>query len=321
MRPGRTARTLIRMRTPDLGPYFTTRDAVRRGISRARLRSSAWDAPFYGVRAEPGALAVEGEWGDVEREHLHRARALQARQNDALFNTHVTAAIAWGMPLPMSVIDGARIDLGTFSPARLPRIVGVNGHEVQPRLASVVTEPRTGLRVTSPASTWAMLASMLRHPYDVVAAGDAAVRTWRVDEPLATVEQLQRAIDAGRRVGVGMLREALPRLRTRSASRPESWMRLIISDAGLPEPESNHDVIEEGARLACVDGAYPGLKIAIEYGGEHHLKDPEQWARDIRRYEELEARGWIVVRVTKAELFGAPQVFLARLRRAIARRS
>lgn len=308
------------MLVPALGPYFTTRDATRAGVSRSRLRSDEWDAPFYGVRAVPDAFDEDEDWGELEREHLHRAKALQPRLDEAQFNTHVTAAVAWRIPLPRNVLEGARVDLGVFAPARLPRIVGVKGHEVRRMLASVVTEPRTGLRVTSPASTWAMLATVLRHPYDLVAVADAVVRTWRVDQPLATIEQLQAAVSAGRRVGVGRLRAALPRARPRSASRPEVWVRLTLVDAGLPEPALNHDVFEAGTRLACVDMAYPDLKIAIEYEGEHHLRDPKQWAADILRYETLEAAGWIVVRVTKDELFRTPEVLLARVRRAIGRR-
>lgn len=312
---------IVFMQLTGVGPYFTTRQAERAGASAQRLRSNEWDAPFYGVRADPDAAADGIGWGERERAHLHRAKALAARQDPDAFNTHVTAAVAWQIPLPPWALDDTDIDLGTFAPARLPRIVGVKGHEVRVGLASVVTEPRTGLRVTSPSSTWAMLASVLRHPYDVVAAGDAVVRTWRVEEPLATIAQLDSAVRAGRRVGVARLRRALPLIRTRSASRPEVWMRLTIVDAGLPEPALNHDVFVDGVKIACVDGAYSAWKIALEYEGEHHLTDPEQWARDIRRYEALEAAGWIVIRITKTELFGAPGEFIARLRRAIARRT
>ena len=60
-------------------------------------------------------------------------------------------------------------------------------------------------------------------------------------------------------------------------------MRLTVIDAGLPQPEVNYDVIEAGRWLGQVDLAYPELRIAIEYEGEHHLTDPLQWAEDIAR--------------------------------------
>ncbi len=164
-----------------------------------------------------------------------------------------------------------------------------------------------------------MLAASLRHPYDVVAVGDAVLRDWRL-EPLASIAELTRAVDAGRRVGVARLREALPRLRARSGSRPETWLRLTIVDAGLPEPDLNVDVFVAGEYVACVDLAYPERRIAFEYEGEHHLRDPRQWALDIERYERLAAAGWLVIRATKQDVFEQSGRFIARARRALASR-
>ena len=172
----------------------------------------------------------------------------------------------------------------------------------------------------SPATTWASLGGVLAHPYDLVAAGDAVVRDWRT-EPLATIDQLRAVIAAGRRVGIDRLRDAVPRVRTRAASRPETRCRLELVDAGLPEPELNYDVFEAGLWLACVDLAYPAARVAVEYEGEHHLLDPEQWARYILRYERLAAAGWLVIRVTKSELFEHPEAMVRRVRAAISQRS
>jgi len=178
-------------------------------------------------------------------------------------------------------------------------------------------DPHTGLMLASPATTWAMLGAVLVDCDDVVAAGDAAVREWRVAEPLASMAQLSAAIDVGRRIGIGRLRTALPFVRTRSGSRPETRLRLLLVAAGLPEPELNADVFDGGRHLGCVDLAYPSLRIAIEYEGEHHLLDPQQWASDIQRYERLTAAGWTVIRVTKTDLFGTPAEVVARVRRAM----
>jgi hypothetical protein len=129
------------------------------------------------------------------------------------------------------------------------------------------------------------------------------------------------AAGARRRVGVPRMGGALPLIRTRSASRPETHCRLTQVDAGLPEPDLNYDVYVNGVRIACVDLAYPRLRIAIEYEGEHHLLDPAQWARDIQRYEKLAAAGWHVIRVTKGELFDEPAKLVRRVRAAIVSRA
>lgn len=122
-------------------------------------------------------------------------------------------------------------------------------------------------------------------------------------------------------MGVARLREALPQIRTRSASRPETHLRLVVVDAGLSEPELNYEVFDAGMYLGALDLAYPRLKIGLEYEGEHHLLDPDQWARDIARYERLTAAGWIIVRVTKTQLFSDPAELVARVRRAITARA
>ena len=40
--------------------------------------------------------------------------------------------------------------------------------------------------------------------------------------------------------------------------------------------------------------------MVLEYEGEHHLTDPEQWAADLRRFNAYAARGWTAIRATKA---------------------
>ena len=313
---------------PDrLGIRFSVADALRTGVSPSRLRKADLTAPFHGIRARlPAELGAEHDrnghaLGTAERDHLRRASEYAVLMADGHFFSHVTAAVIWGLPLPLGLVTCRAIDVAVLSPSRLPRVEGVRGHETSARLTTVVRDPHSGLRVASPASTWAMLGAVLRDPYDLIAAGDAVVRDWRVAEPLATVAQLAAAVASGRRIGVGALRAALPQLRTRSASRPESIARLTLLDALLPEPELNFDVVADGLWLACVDLAYPQLKIAIEYEGEHHLLDTEQWASDILRYDRLVAAGWRVIRVTKSELFTSPDAFVARVRAAIAERS
>ena len=235
------------------------------------------------------------------------------------FFSHVTAAVIHEVTLPESLLEGADLHVAVLSPLRLPRSHGVRGHQAVPRLTVVGQGARASLRVADPATTWAMLGAVIRHPHDLVAAGDSLVRDWRT-VPAATIADLDRAIRRGRRVGIRRLRAALPDVRTRSASRPETRTRCVIVEGRLPEPELNYDVYEYGVRLACVDLAYPRLRIAIEYEGEHHLIDPVQWARDIARYESLAAAGWKVIRVTKSELFGTPESIVRRVRAAIAER-
>ncbi|WP_241245951.1 hypothetical protein [Microbacterium sp. 4R-513] len=186
------------------------------------------------------------------------------------FFSHTTAAVIWGLPLPRRVLTPAVLDVAVFAPRRGPGSPRVRGHEVAERLAHAQIHEGSGLRVASPASTWAMLGAVLTDPYDLIAVGDAIVRVPRhTDDPpaLGTIAQLGLAVSAGRRVGIGALRRALPRICTGSSSRPETWMRLALIDDGLPAPAPNFDVLHDGHWIARVDLAYPAFKIAIEYEG------------------------------------------------------
>lgn len=294
---------------PELGAVFPVKDAAAAGVRRSRLRANDLDAPFRGVRVLAGHPPAEGAHGLAAREQLivDRAGALAPVLTSAQFFTHVTAAVVWGIPIPPGMLRAAaRLDVGVFAPSRHPRREGVRGHEVAPGAADVVTHPTTGLPVTSPSSTWAMLAAVLPRVGDLVIAGDRIVREpmFRGDpRAMATLDELRGAVESGRRVGIRQLREALPLVRTRSASPGETHCRLDLVQAGLPEPALNHVIRDARGRLIAVaDLAYPSHRVAVEYEGEHHLRESAQWNRDILRQEALASLGWSVIRVTRAHL-------------------
>jgi hypothetical protein len=276
------------------------------------------------LSADVAAVSVDSIRAEVAR--LAGAYAAQMRPTE--FFSHTTAAVLWGVPLPL--IDDPFLHVSVFRPRRAPKGAGVHGHEIDPRLAHVTTSD--GLRLTTPASTWATLATVLS-PYDLVAAGDAiaCIRSSTGGNgkppvpPLATLDQLRAAIDAGRRPGVGALRDAFGRIRTGSWSRLETWVRLILIDAGLPEPVLNFDAYNPaGQFLGCIDLAYPDLKIAIEYEGAHHWMTAEQIQRDIDRLDRLVENGWRIVRLTKGHVFAKPaevvrRVTVAREQRTVGR--
>lgn len=309
---------------PDsLGVYFSIDEAGRTGVPRGRLRGQDLETPFRGMRMRRPDAAIDTSLKALVIARVQAyARIAAANQ----FYAGASAAVLWGFPLPRAILrrvlaDG--VDVAVFSPAQHPRRVGVRGRRVHPASAYVVEHPAHGVRLTSPASTWAALGATLRDPYDLIAAGDAAVRErmFRDDpSPLATLDQLTAAAAAHRRIGVPALRAALPRIRTRSASPRETWCRLLLIDAGLPEPELNYEVRDAAGRvIACVDLAYPEARVAVEYEGEHHLLSPAQWARDLARHEALATAGWFVIRVSAAHLASGGTALAARVRAALTR--
>ncbi len=311
---------------PGLAPPFAVATARRLGVPEARLRRKDLARPFHGVRSIDLDAPDNGEESIVRR-----AIEYSRRMREEEFFSHVTAAILWGLPLPpQRMLTRSRgdatmprpLDVAVRLPARAGRARGIRGRSISPHLAEVCTHPATGLRVSTPAAVWAELATELALE-DLIAVGDATVREpmWETDAAaLASVADLDRALGAGRRLGVDRLRAARPLVRTRSRSRPETHLRLAFVEAGLPEPECNWPVAEGDRLLALLDLAYPGAGACFEYEGEHHLRDPEQWARDIRRHEMLVERGWRIVRVTKDDLYRHREELFTRIRLAVAAR-
>lgn len=172
---------------------------------------------------------------------------------------------------------------------------------------------RAGMTVTTPART--ALDLLCWYPPDTaIAAVDALARATRTK--IADVELLAERL-RGRR-GIRQAREALSLVDPGAESPRETWLRLLIIRAGLPWPQSQIQVYNEyGVLIAEVDMGYEHLKIAIEYEGAHHLKDPRQIRKDIHRNEALIELGWIVIRVTAQD---TPANILHRIELALARR-
>jgi hypothetical protein len=122
----------------------------------------------------------------------------------------------------------------------------------------------------------------------------------------------------GRR-GIRVGRESLGLLDAGAQSPKETWLRLLLIDAGLPRPRTQIPVFDEfGELVAYLDMGWEDIKVAAEYDGEQHRKDRWQYTRDNRRREVLEQLGWIVIRVLAAD---RQADIIRRVRAAITRRT
>jgi very-short-patch-repair endonuclease len=79
--------------------------------------------------------------------------------------------------------------------------------------------------------------------------------------------------------------------------RGETWLRLLLIDAGLPRPTTQIPVFDGQHLVGVLDMGWEDFKVAAEYDGDQHRTDRKQYVRDTRRLRELERMGWIVVRV------------------------
>jgi hypothetical protein len=171
-----------------------------------------------------------------------------------------------------------------------------------------------GMAVTSPART--ALDFGCWYPTMTAVAGiDALARA--IEIKAADVELLARRYP-GRR-GVVRARRAIDLFDPGAQSPKESWLRVVLIQAGLPRPQTQIPVLDAfGSAFAYLDMGWEDVKVAVEYDGEQHRADRRQYTWDVRRLESLERLGWIVIRVLAGD---RPAEIVGRVRAALARRA
>ncbi len=98
--------------------------------------------------------------------------------------------------------------------------------------------------------------------------------------------------------GVRRARATLPLVDAGAQSPRESWLRLLLVDAGFPRPATQIPV-SDGYTTAFVDLGWDEPKIGLEYDGDQHRSDRRQFVRDIGRYEMFNRLDWLTIRVVK----------------------
>lgn len=285
---------------PDaLGTHFSVGAAMAAGSTRSRMWRSDLERPFIGARSlvmprDKTLSAAELEEADAWR----RIRAYAEIMPEHAFFIGPTAALIGGVPLPRGL--HSELHVGVLTPRTPPR---------------------------RPRDRGASLATFLGE-YDLVAATDYLMRIPRNPgnivpltrtKPYVTREQLTRLLDTTKWRGAPLLRRALARARTSSSSRPETLVRLMAVDGGLPEPVLDYDILDEnGNFLACADLAYPDLLFAIEYDGAVH-RDKDRFVHDIDRTTRIHEAGWTDLHLSAPHVFIDREEGIRRLRAAYSR--
>jgi len=263
-----------------VGAAFRVDAAIEAGVSRSRLRAKDLAAPYRGVR-------VSGELATV----ADRARAYAPLLREGQYFSHTTAAVLLRMRMPTGFRE-AVLHVTSVRPRRAPRVEGVVGHsiDVPPDLV------RNGeVYASAPIDTWIACGSLLSIS-DLVVMGDGLLAR---KSPRASRDLLERAIaiSAGQR-GSKKLRNALLMMRAGTDSAPETLLRLLLTGAGLPEPEVNGEVAT-GVGTFHGDLVFRDARVVVEYDGEQHRTDDRQFSIDVDRHDAMMAADWRVIRVDK----------------------
>ena len=275
---------------------FTVAAARAAGLTRGQLRRPEFVRLTHGV-----VVRLDDAIDEVERLRLLAGVLPQ----DAAFSHRTAAALL-----------GASVDLPArphvaLTPRRvLPQHAGLVVHGR--RLAPADVVEHDGVRVTSGAQTLLDLAPLLP-PQELVAVGDALWRAGHLD-PVRVAERLSRA---DRVRGVVRARACAPLLSPLAMSRPESVIRYWLATSDLPTPLPQVEVQDRHGRVvAHGDLGYSDWKVLLEYKGQQHATDPDQFGRDVDRYSLMAAGGWLVLRFAKRHI-GGPWTVVERTRAAL----
>lgn len=154
-----------------------------------------------------------------------------------------------------------------------------------------------GLVCMHPIDIWFHYAQYL-NLVEMVVLGEAIIR--RFGYPLNSFRNRLGMFQ--RIIGKARCKEALALIQT-SDSVQETRTRLALLRFGLNRPVTHYAIDSADASTRyTVDMAYPDMKVAIEYDGDHHRRFRSQYVRDQHKRRNLRAMGWTVIEVFADDL-------------------
>ncbi|MEF2978987.1 endonuclease domain-containing protein [Subtercola sp. YIM 133946] len=286
---------------------FSVAEARAVNVGRARLRNHELVRPFHGVRAEAHAL-------------VSPIAAFAPRLRADEWFSHESAARLWRVPLPEYEHPTDVVHVTIAAPGAASRARGVCGHQATHAHAHVVR--RFGLACSDPADTWLGLAAHTDLA-ELVVAGDHFVLEPEVLDPLdlrpyVGLDHLRARTREFHGPGKARASAALELIRPGAESRPETLLRLLVQDARLPEPEVNPVIADgSGRRIGRADLVFRQFRVIVEYDGDQHRTDKQQYRRDVVRWQRFARNRWDVLRFHDVDLFGRPARTVAQIAEAL----
>lgn len=263
---------------------------------RSRLRSGRWLRLFRGVyraAACPSSLP-------------QRLMAAQLALGRPVTACYQTAAALHGF----GVVHSTAIQVAVPNECATHRRVGLRVHV--PHLCEAEVVCCGAIRATA-ASRRAIDLARLCSRDDAIAVLDAALRVGAV-----TADDLYTELHhhAGSR-GIVQARELVSLADGRAESPPESVLRLLCHDRGLPTPTPQLVIVDANGRVHRVDLGWEQQRLAAEYEGVETHSGAPALQRDYARHNRLVDIRWTVVYVTRNDLRGGRAALAAKLRRAL----
>lgn len=282
----------------DQGGVFTRANALECGYSdddiSALTRSGEW------CRLRRGAFCATDDLpAQDEERHLLHARAVMLSLGSRVALSHATAAVAIGLPV-------WGIDLSRVHVTRLDSGAGRGEGDVVHHVGVLDRDEivwANGLQVVNP--TRAVLETACSVPFEsgVVTADGALHQGMTTPERLAGALELVRSWPGGRTAS-----KVVPFADGRAENPAESRTRVVFDEEGLPTPELQARIHDHtGQLVAEVDFLFREQRAIAEFDGRlKYAGEADASAdtvyREKRREDRLRALGFVVVRISWADL-------------------
>ena len=145
--------------------------------------------------------------------------------------------------------------------------------------------------------------SISRTAFDLARRGPAGQAVERLDALAAVTnfaveDVLDIAANHPHVKGLQRVRGLLEQVDAGAQSPRETWLRLLLIEAGLPRPETQIPVPRlDGYSHYFLDMGWRDVMVAVEYDGEQHRVDRNIYRDDLARSEYIAHVGWRRIRV------------------------
>lgn len=307
-----------------IGPVFDWATALQSGLTaydvRQGLAAGVIERIGRGVYRTRHALEDGQPWDVLRAEHVQRCREFQAMHPGHVVS-HVSAAAVHGLQIRLHPLMDVHLTAVDRAPCSR-RKTGLVMHH-----ADSVTNGTTtvgGIRTTTLART---VADVLRtaRPANSVALLDAAVR-----DTVVTLDEVQQVLATQVRWrGRPRALDAVALHDARRESWLESYSFVSLHELGLPLPQPQVDVLDEGFHFVGrvdgllgnvfleADGASKYLMLSEELGLTPELSMSQVLARQEERHQGLVRLGMTGVRWTTGEIQRHPEQVASRVWRAL----
>ncbi|NMM92828.1 hypothetical protein G1C95_0013 [Bifidobacterium sp. DSM 109957] len=214
--------------------------------------------------------------------------------------SHTTALALLKVEQPTTnTLNGSMLHATVSKRNKLHRRVGLQLHLLSTLTSEHIITIDRNLHVLRPEMVWHQLAGYTSID-EQVALAESMIR-----HNICDMKDLQRTVAGEKFPHRKQCIRALSLASPGSDSPKETQLRLVLLRYGMPAMVVNYTFTNlhyYSGKPISLDLAIPEWKIGIEYNGDHHRTDQQQWRRDNWKWNMLRSKHWEIVTVDQLDL-------------------